>query len=170
MPKHRIKTSFFALIFALCLFSCKQGPVNIEIKKITVSLDSLKLKTYADTIVCDMVVKNPDKEDKWMEECLGRFERSKLIDSIFSDVYAGKLLAYSYETHKQLSVKEVKRIEEKTGYSRDIIGKFQFREAWYYDRQNHSFIKKVHSIIFGYETYDETGFVKGYKPLFKVEL
>jgi hypothetical protein len=154
---------------ALC-YSCKETPSKIEITNTEISIDSLKLATYADTIVCDMVVKNPDKEDVWTEECLKKLKRQSLIDTIFNEVYNGKLLAYDYETAKPLSIKEVKRIEETSGYSREIIGKFQFREAWFYDNKNHTLIKKVQSIIFGYETYDDKGFVKGYKPLFKVIL
>ena len=91
------------------------------------------------------------------------------LDSIFNDIYMGKLIAYDYITHKALSIKDVKSVEETPGYSRDIIGKFQFREAWYYDNIRHVMLKKVQSITFGFENYDETGFVKGYKPLFRVE-
>jgi hypothetical protein len=149
--------------------SCRQEPASIQVNTTEVIIDSLKLKNYADTIVCDMVVKNPDKEDIWMEECLSRLNRKALIDSIFEDVYSGKLSAYDFNTHKLLTKKAIKKLEELPGYSRDIVGKFQFREAWFYDKQQHSFIKKVHSIIFGYETYGDSGFVKGYKPLFKVE-
>jgi hypothetical protein len=157
-----------AVFSAITACSCKQEPARIQVNKTEVIVDSLKLKSYADTIVCDMVVKNPDKEDMWMEECLHLFNRNALIDSIFEDVYSGRLSAFDYNTNKLLTKKEVKKLEELPGYSRDIVGKFQFREAWFYDKQQHSFIKKVHSIIFGYEIYDDSGFVKGYKPLFKV--
>jgi hypothetical protein len=116
-----------------------------------------------------MVVKNPDKEDTWTEKCLSQLKRKALTDSIFDDIYKGKLLAFEYNTHRPLSINAVKKLEETTGYSRDIIGKFQFSEAWFYDKQHHSFIKKVQSIVFGFETYDQSGFVKGYKPLFKID-
>ena len=163
----KIKLVLFMLVCTVC-FSCKQQNPNIT--KVFITLDSLKFKTYADTIVCDMVVKrNPNNEDILSKNWLTQLRREALTDSIFDDVYKGKLLAYDYETQKQLSVDEVKKIESKQKYSRGIVGKYQFQEAWYYDKQNHTFIKKVHSIIFGYEIYDETGFVKGYKPLFKVK-
>lgn len=158
------------LPFVCFLLSCMKENKTVVVNKTTVSIDSLKLQSFADTIVCDMVVKNPDKEDAWLDECLGRFNRNGFIDSVFADIYSKKLIAYSYETRKPLSIREVRRLEEASGYSRDIIGKFQFSEAWYYDNKNHSFVKKVHSIIFGYETYDDRGFVKGYKPLFKIKL
>ena len=154
------------VFFSLFIFSCKQQPSTIEVKKYEISINSLSLKSIADTIVCDMVVKNPDPEDSWMESCLKDFKRKEFIELIFEDIYQNKLLAYEFYTGKLLSVKEVKKIEETSNYRRDIIGKFQFREAWSYDKEKHIFIKKVYSIIFGYETYEENGSVKGYKPLF----
>jgi hypothetical protein len=165
-----IKNLFlFIGISSIFIVGCKEAQTNIEIKKTVVSIDSLTLKTYADTIVCDMVVKNPDKEDLWAEDCLKRLKREPLIDTIFNEVYSGSLVANDFNTGKPLTIAEVKRLEETSGYSRDIIGKFQFKEEWLYDNKNHVFIKRVHSIIFGYETYDDKGFVKGYKPLFKIE-
>ena len=150
------------------LGSCKHQ-TNTIISKTEVTLDSLNLKCYADTIVCDMVVKNPLKDDKLTEEWLGRLMREALIENIFEDIYKGNLIASEYSTNRKLSVDEVKAMEKTPGYSRDIIGKFQFCEGWFYDRVHHTFIKKVYSIIFGYEVYNESNEVRGYKPLFKVE-
>ena len=167
-----MKNTSIQLLIILMIFyaaSCRQKSSNFQYEKTIITFDSLKLRSYADTIVCDMIVKNPDKEDTWTEECLSRLKRKALTDSIFDDVYKGKLLAFDFNTHKLLSIKEVKKLEETAGYSRDIIGKFQFREAWFYNKQHHTFIKKVHSIIFGFETYDQSCFVKGYKPLFKID-
>jgi hypothetical protein len=161
----------FGVFILLCVgcISCLQHSITPNITNVSVSIDSLKLKSFADTIVCDMVVKNPNKDDVWTEKCLSQLKREALTDSIFDDLYKGKLLAYDYETQKILSVNDIKQIESKEGYSRKIVSKYQFQEAWYYDKPNHTFIKKVHSITFGYEIYDETGYVKGYKPLFKVK-
>lgn len=156
-------------LIIICTVSCRHKTSSPKFEKTIVSVDSLKLRSYADTIVCDMVVKNPDKEDTWTEKCLSQLKRKALTDSIFDDIYKGKLLAFEYNTHRPLSINAVKKLEETTGYSRDIIGKFQFSEAWFYDKQHHSFIKKVQSIVFGFETYDQSGFVKGYKPLFKID-
>jgi hypothetical protein len=158
---------FCAIVFAA--ISCNQQSSSTTISKTTIALDSLKLKCYADTIVCDMIVRNSDKEDKWMEKCLGRFQRKELMDVIFEDIYNGKLIAYEYVTNKRLTIEEVKKIEKTPGYSRDVIGKFLFREAWFYDRTHQSFIKKVHSIIFGYEIFDKNIADKKIIPLFKVE-
>jgi hypothetical protein len=167
--KNRILWVNWAIFIMIIAVSCNHKSENSQIIRNNVSFESLDMKSYADTIVCDMVVKNPDKEDLWTEQCLSQLKRQALTDSIFADIYSGQLIATEYQTNKVLSVKEVKRIEETPGYKRDIVGKYQFRESWQYDKKNHVLIKKVHSIVFGYETYDEQGFVKGYKPLFKVE-
>ena len=165
-----MRRSIIAILGILVFVTaCNHEPVKVEIVKTAIHFDSLKLNGIADTIVCDMVVKNPDAEDVWMDSCLIDFKRNDFVESVFSDIYQGKLMAIDYYSSKPLTVKEVKKLEEISGYERNIIGKFQFREAWYYDKMNHTFIKKVHSIIFGYENYDDRGFVKGYKPLFKVD-
>jgi hypothetical protein len=167
--KKRVSILYIAAIIAITMFSCKQRTAEMQIVKNTIKFESVDMKSYADTIVCDMVVKNPDKEDLLTEQWLGQLKRKELTDSIFADIYSGQLIATDFETHKVLTTAEIKRIEETPGYNREIVGKYQFRESWFYDKKQHVFIKKVQSIIFGYETYDERGFVKGYKPLFRVE-
>lgn len=167
--KNRLLNFFLFCTIVFATSSCNQQTSSKAISRTIIALDSLKLKCYADTIVCDMLVRNSDKEDKWMEECLGRLQRKALIDIIFEDIYNGNIIAYDYFTNKKLSIDDVKKIEKTPGYSRDVIGKFLFREAWFYDKIHHSFIKKVHSIIFGYEKYDENISDKKIIPLFKVE-
>lgn len=165
--KNHVKLVMLACLAILA--ACTQSPVINEVKNVTVAFDSLLLESYADTIVCDMVVKNPEPNDSWMEECLKNFKHTEMLSAIFTDLYSGKLTAYDFFSNKPLSIGELRQLEGIKGYKREIIGKFQFREAWFYDKANHTFIKKVHSITFGYETYDENGGVKGYKPLFVVK-
>lgn len=161
---------FISCIATLFLLSaCTHEPPKIEVRSVQVSLDSLSLENIGDTVINDMVVKNPEPQDSWLELSLKNIKRKEFIESIFLDIYAGKLVAYDFFTGKALSAKEVEKIEKTDNYSRDIIGKFQFRESWFYDKSNHVFMKKVHSIIFGFETYDQAGMVKGYKPLFMVK-
>ena len=84
------KLTFPVLMICLCVQACVQNSSDSKINSIAVSIDSLKFRTYADTIVCDMVVKTPDKDDATMEQWLGRLQRKAFLDSIFSDVYHGK--------------------------------------------------------------------------------
>jgi hypothetical protein len=136
--------------------------------KITVNIDSVKYQSVADSLICDVIIKNPDKEDKWIEQCLKDLKKEAFIDSLFADIYAQKITAFEYYSNTPLTLKQIKEIENGTGYSRNIIGKMQFNECWKYDRASHCMIKKVNSVVFGYETYDTEGAVRGYKPLFKV--
>lgn len=157
-------------IISLNLFGwgCKSKPDIYTINRYSISIDSLQYYSVADTIVADMVVKNPDKEDTWMEKCLQQLQRKDFIDTIFQQLYSHRLIAYDYYTGKPMSINELRNLEKRNDYSREIVGKFQFYEGWYYDPQHKTFIKKVYYIIFGYETYDDKGYVKGYKPMFKI--
>jgi hypothetical protein len=163
-----MRTTLF-LLGLVFILGCRQQTKDNTIVKI-VSSDSLQYKILADTIVCDMVVRNPYPEDKMTSSWLDCFNHKAFIDSLFDDIYLQKIIAYDFMTGKVLTPNDVRNMEKEPGYSRDIVGKFQFRETWLYNRQNHVMTKKVHSIIFGYETYDENKLVKGYKPLFKVFL
>jgi hypothetical protein len=158
------------IILGIIMVACNRQPATVVNQKVNVSYDSLILISMADTIVCDMVIKNPDKDDKWTESCLQYLQRKKLIDTLFYQVYNNELQALDYYTNKPLCSSEVKKMEKEISNDRNLIGKIQFREAWMYDAKNKVFIKKVYSMILGYETYDDKGFVKGYKPLFKVVL
>ena len=63
------------ILICLVLQACNHNPADYKISRTLVNIDSLKFKTYADTIICDMVVKNPDKDDAWMGQCLNRLQR-----------------------------------------------------------------------------------------------
>ncbi len=156
------------MCIAVILFSCNQKNKELHINRYSISIDSVLFASYADTVIADLVVKSTDKDDWWTEKCMSQLRRKAFIDTIFNEIYNERLIAYDYYTNKPLSIKEVKKIEKLPDYNRDIIGKFQFYEGWYYSNQQHAFIKKVYAIIFGYETYTDKGEVKGYKPLFKV--
>jgi hypothetical protein len=93
---------------------------------------------------------------------------SALIDSLFDLVYNKKLIAYDVFENKALSVSEVKSIEKQSDYSRDRIGKIQFAEKWYFNSSSQELQKHLLSIALGYETYDENGGVRAYKPVFKL--
>lgn len=155
-------------LFCLWLFSCQHQPENIVVKRHLVSLDSITMSCIADTFIADLVVRNPDTADWWTQKCVQQLKRRAFIDTIFQQLYAHQLIAYDYYTGKPLSVTQIKEIEKRSDYNRDIVGKFQFYESWYYDSRYKVFLKKVYAIIFGYETYDDQGMVKGYKPMFKV--
>lgn len=129
--------------------------------------DKNNFQVIADTIVNDVVIKNPD-EDEWTDYCLRKLDKTTLVNEIFKSVYDGKLIPYEFFHNKPLTINDIKDLEKDPEFSRDKIAKVQFEEAWYYDPVNQKMTKKVHSIMFAYEVYNSLGDIKGYKPAFKV--
>ncbi len=132
--------------------------------------DSISGYIIADTITYDVIIKNADSTQVWNEEFLKYVKRSMIIDSIFAGVYSGRFEPYEFFSGKKLSLKDVKDIEAEDWFSRDAIGKIQFSEVWYSKPGNFSIEKKVLSVVLGVEQFDQFGNLKGYKPVFKVNL
>jgi hypothetical protein len=123
---------------------------------------------FAHRIIQDIIIKNNNPDDTWAEECLKGMQRKALVDSLFSMVYSQKAIAYDFDTNEKLTLKQVKKIEKKEGYSRDKIGKIQFIESWYLNTDNATMTKRVESLVLGYETYDNQGEFRGYLPVFRI--
>jgi len=124
----------------------------------------------ADTVIYDVIIKNPNPADEWQEECLRKIDRAGLIETIFNAIYEEKLTAYDYINDTPFTLEEVKDLESAEDYDRDKIGKVQFSEEWYFDKEKFKMFKRVRSIILGYESLDENNEVKYYTALFKVYL
>lgn len=124
----------------------------------------------ADTIVYDVLIRNPNPDDAWTNKCLKGLHHSKLVDSIFHDVYSGRLIPYTIFENRPMTIAEVKALEETPGYSRTLVGKIQFAETWFYDAGSGTFQKKVISIALGYERKYSGSDMVDYKPLFRVYL
>lgn len=131
------------------------------------SLTSGKVDVIADTITYDVIVKNPNPDDKWTEQCLGHFKREQWINMIMDNISKGEMKALDYETGKPISWQDIQKMKVDNN-NKMVIGKLQFKEVWTFDKLSMSLIKKVHSIIFGYETYTEEGQVRNYKAAFKI--
>ena len=133
-------------------------------------IDAGKLKTYeviADTIINDIVIKNPNN-DEWTDFCLRKLDKASFVDYIFEAVYAEELTPYDFFDETVLTIDDIQKLENNPEFDRNKIAKVQYEEAWYYDKQNNTMIKKVHSIMLAYEIYNSQGEIKGYKPAFKV--
>ncbi len=61
-------------------------------------------------------------------------------------------------------------MEEEGDFSRDRIGKFQFKEVWELDTLNMSYTKRVTEIRMGVQAFQEDGTVANYNPLLRVVL
>ncbi len=124
----------------------------------------------ADTIVYDVLIRNPNPDDAWANHCLKGLYHSKLVDSIFQDVYTGKLIPYTIFENRPMTLAEVKALEETPGFARSLVGKIQFTETWFYDAGSGTFQKKILSIALGYERKYSGSDMVDYKPLFRVYL
>ncbi|MDY6800207.1 MAG: hypothetical protein SVU94_03175 [Bacteroidota bacterium] len=159
-----MKNLSFILVILIILFGCDNQP------KETVQLKSVEIENFeiiADTIINDVIIKNPDNNE-WTDFCLRKLDKTSLVDQIFNAVYSGELTPYDFFNDSILTIEDIKELEKNPEFDRNNIAKVQFEEAWYYNNQNNNMIKKVHSIMLAYEIYNNQGEIKGYKPAFKV--
>ncbi len=153
-----------AILFAGC------HPCESAEKIVYAPAQRENLPVIADTIVYDVIIKNLNKEDFWTEECLRQLKRSSFMDSLFDGIYNKQILAYDFFSKKELNPRDIKKIENEDGYSRDAIGKIQFTEVWYFDSEKALLEKRVVSMVLGLEQFTSVGELKGYKPLFRINL
>ncbi len=161
----------FTILFAIGLLlstSCRN--FNSHSPQIIIQHDSSYGNVIADTIIYDVVIKNPNPEDTWTDECLKNLQHSSLMDSLFTLVYSQQAVAYDFFTKEPLKVKDIKRLEKEESFNRNNIGKIQFTEKWYFDASSQQLQKEVISIVLGYELVNDEGMVYGYKPVFQLQL
>ncbi len=132
--------------------------------------DSSAKNLIADTIIYDVIIKNPDPDDEWTEKCLAGFDKIRFVDQIFNAVYSKHAIVYDFFSGEKISPGALKRIEKSKDYNREKIGKIQFSETWYYDSLNLIMEKKIISMVLGYELHGDNGEIIGYKPVFRINL
>jgi len=121
----------------------------------------------ADSISYDVTIKNPDPQDTWTEEDIGKTDELALANVILNAIYNGRLTAYNYQTEQPMTIDEVKELESR--YPRESVGRMRFTEEWYFDENNLKFGKRVTSIMLAYEHFTTKGEVR-YIPGVKVYL
>ena len=187
-----MKENLFSAIFCACFFAaCTNNPnvQNVQNQLDSLDADTVKEKIVApavvkeseffydfdsteamkitDPIFYDVVIKNHKKDDDWEEERLAKTNIQPLANAIYQAVYKGKLQAYDYFTDAELSVNDIKELEKK--FNRKEIGNIMFEEKWFFNEKTMTFTKKIVSLTFGYETFDQGEFT-GFKAAFKVKL
>lgn len=159
-----MKKYFLLFILITILVCCKE--MNNENKVST----KPEMEVIADTIIYDVLLKNPDPTDEWTQYRLQSFKLDQLVDYVFDGVYSGQLKPIDFFSEQDLNIKDIKLLEKEEEFSRDKIARAQFEEIWYYNKKKHIMQKHVHSIMLAYEVYNREGKIKGYKPAFKVYL
>lgn len=176
MKKDRFKKLTCLFVILIFLFSYCKNSEKKHLKDRSTQRKSeteITISDYASLaapITYDVVIKNPNPEDDWIESCLEKLDREKLVDIIFDAILNEKATAMDYLTDKPMTVKEIRELEEDEEFDRSRIAKIQFIEDWYFDKESFTMKKIVHSIMLGYEVYDWDGNVRGYKAAFKVNL
>lgn len=152
---------FFGIfaVLLLCLLGC-------EGKKSEVSSTDLKTTVWADTIIYDVLISNPDPLDEWATTKVKDVRHKKMVDDLFDMIYSGKKKAYHYYTNKELTIADIKEMEADERFTRDRVGKLQFTETWRYDHNNDELKKQIHSILLAYELYNDSNQIRGYKAAF----
>lgn len=160
-----MKNLIYSLIFLFIVACSCKAPTDQKTSD-AMQKSSFSGMIAADTIIYDVIIRNTNPDDSWAESCLKGLKRTELIDSIFVLIYAEKITALDFDTHQTLKKKDIKKLEAEKDFSRDKIGKIQFKEKWIFDTKNTTFRKEIISMILGYEVYDDSGELRGYKPLF----
>jgi hypothetical protein len=154
---HLTGISFELLALVFLLFACR----NTNIIKPSTG-DPLG------EIIYDTYVVNRDSTDTWGDECLAKFDRQKLIDKVFENVYNGKLTPYDYFSGEKISPSQIRKMEQEGAFSRKEISKIQFNERWVWDDPAIQMRKEVISMTIAYEVYNNQGISRGHKPIFKL--
>lgn len=156
-----------ALIILTGVISCTN---NSNTETVYINTNSSSGAVIADTIIYDVIIKNTTPDDEWSRLCLQNIDRKVFVDQLFNNIYNGDLKAFHYLSGDIILPETLKQLETQDQYSRDAIGKLQFAEVWRYNDSLQVFNKEVISIIVGTENFDNSGNLKGYRPLFKVYL
>lgn len=122
----------------------------------------------AKPVIYEVIIKNFDTADVWKAECLEGLNRAGLLNTIFEEIYSGKLTALEYYSEDTMQIAKVRELEASFDNLRNEIAKIQFTENWFYDTVNQQLNKKVQEITLGYPKYMDDTVIVGYKPVFKI--
>lgn len=157
---------FGVLLFAYILISCKDSSKSVIPKEKL--KPSAELKTIADTITYDVMLRAIDTSDTWVAECLQYLNQKDFINYLFDGIYSKQFTAYDFFTGEPLSPNDVREIEHEDDFSRELVSKVQFKEHWYIDSTGH-FHKDVLNYTLGIEAYSKQKSFLGHRALFVVK-
>lgn len=124
----------------------------------------------ADTIIYPVDVINLDSTDSWADTRLKRLQREELTDLFFEALYNGDAKALDYYSREKIPVSELKKMEASGELNRDEMAQLQFEESWYFNPEEATMTKEVHSILLAWPVYDNQGVFQAYKAGFVLEL
>ena len=152
---------FFGIItlLLLCLLGCEDNrPAKAKV--------DANITVWADTIIYDVLISNPDALDEWATTKVKDVRHKKMVDDLFDMIYSGKKKVYDYYTNEEMSIADIKEMEADERFPRNRVGKLQFTETWLYDKNTSELKKQIHSILLAYELYNDSNQLRGYKAAF----
>ena len=168
------KIIFYLLLsyVIIILTGCKEKRQEPEYndREIQVKYDSMAGNLIADTIIYDVIIKNPNPDDIWTEQCLGYLRRDEFVNQLFEAVYDKRANAYDFITGRKMSPRDLRKLEKNEDFEREKIGKIQFAEVWYFDTAKLALEKRILYMNLGYEVMGENSEIIGYKPVFRIYL
>ena len=163
-----MRNLFYILIILTIFSSCRQSSVNNNVPAATVTEDSNEGILVAEGIIYDVIVK-AEKDDPWLKEMVEGYHEKEFVDGLFESVYSEEVKVSDYHSGKELSIKDIKKLENMEEYSRDRIGKIQFTEDWYLNPSTNSMQKKIRSVVFGYRIDPDDIKRTGYLAAFRID-
>jgi len=124
----------------------------------------------ADTIIYPVDVINLDSTDSWAATRLKRLQHKELTDLFFQAIYNGDARALDYYSREQISIAELKEMEESGKLNKDEMAQLQFEESWHFNPEEAIMTKEVHSILLAWPVYDNQGVFQAYKAGLVLEL
>lgn len=158
------------VVLLLITTACRKDETRNQSHVATTGNDILADLVVADTIIYEVIIRNPNPDDAWAAKCLEGLNHRMLVDRVFEMIYSGKTMAYNHETNEKLTPKQLEDIEAGDGFSRDNIGMIQFTEVWHLNPGEATMTKSVLSLVLGYNYYTSEGDLIGHKALFRMEL
>ena len=126
------------------------------------------LIVLTDTIIYEVIVKKNIENEHWTISNPQKFDTEAFTNIIFNAIYNKRLTPYNFINGDIVPIKEIKQYEKELRNS--TLGKIQFMEEWYFDEIKLQMYKKINAVTIGYELYNDSNEINGYKALFTVYL
>ena len=166
-----MKRTIFLIVLIALISSCNERRSEQKTTRTPVSADIPEGAVLIARDIVTEVITRPDPDgDPWDLEKVAGYNGDAFVNDIFKRVYDGTLIVYDYHSGEALSAGDVKKIEGEFNNDRTKIGKLSFTEDWYYFPATNTLEKKVKSVAFGFELYNNLGKVYAYKAVFRADL
>lgn len=133
-------------------------------------LTNIEKTLVADTIQYTVTILPDNQDQAYVYEELKGLDREKLVKSLFESVYKHQAKAYNYLTGASMNLEEVKEMEIKAAYDRDLAAQIHFWERWEYNPKTISFKKDIIKVMLAYEIRNDDDELIGYRAGVIIEM